>query len=285
MKKLAVLGPKGTFSDRAADIIVNNSKDKIKKYFYQSIDESFYALENECDAAIIPVENTLDGYVQRSLDLILEMNLHIKGEVFVPVSFSLVANTSSLEEIQNLYVQFKAKGQCNKVIKKLHNTKITKTNSNIESLNLAREGYEGDAAIIPRHAYNKDEFAFGIENVPDFPNNYTRFLLVEQNEDINEEFNDDIKVSLYIMDANNKPGVLMRILQVFYINNINIVAIMSRPTKECMGTYNFFIEVQADKSEKDNIFKTIDKINKSHIVKILGVYSNINSQNEKRINN
>ena len=47
---------------------------------------------------------------------------------------------------------------------------------------------------------------------------------------------------------------------------------MSRPTKECMGTYNFFIEVQADKSEKDNIFKTIDKINKSHIVKILGVY-------------
>ena len=79
------------------------------------------------------------------------------------------------------------------------------------------------------------------------------------------------------MDANNKPGVLMRILQVFYVNNINIVAIMSRPTKECMGTYNFFIEVQADKSEKDNIFKTIEKINKSHIVKILGVYSNINS--------
>ena len=277
MKRLAVLGPKGTFSDRAADVIVNNSKDEMKKYFYPSIDETFYSLEDECDIAIIPVENTLDGYVQRSLDLILEMNLHIKGEVFVPVSFSLASNTNSLETIENLYVQFKAKGQCNKIIKQLHNTKITTTNSNIESLNLLKDGYEGDAAIIPRHTYNKDDFEFGIEDVTDFPNNYTRFLLVESNSDIDEDFNNDIKVSLYIMDANNKPGVLMRILQVFYLNNINLVSVMSRPTKECMGTYNFFIEVQSDKSDKDKIFKTIEKINKSHIVKILGVYSKIDA--------
>ena len=74
--------------------------------------------------------------------------------------------------------------------------KIIITESNIESLNMAKKGIEGDAAIIPSHMFSKDEYGFGIENVTDSENNYTRFLVVESLNSHNKfNLNDNIKIA------------------------------------------------------------------------------------------
>ena len=69
--------------------------------------------------------------------------------------------------------------------------------------------------------------------------------------------------------------MLFNILKQFAEKNINIVSIISRPTKKSMGKYNFFIELAAKIEEKDLIIETIDKINEEFNVKILGIYSKI----------
>ena len=276
MKNIAVLGPKGTFTDCASIVYKQRQQIDINQVYYKSIDETVYAASKECDLAIIPVENTLDGYVQRSLDLLLEMNLHIIYELYIPVQFSLVANSNNLNDIKRLYVQFKTKGQCTKAINKLKDEKIIITESNIESLNMVKNGTEGDAAIIPSHMFIKDEYSFGIDNVTDSENNHTRFLVVETAKSNNKfELNKSIKISLYILEANDKPGMLFNILKQFAEKNINIVSIISRPTKKSMGKYNFFIELAAKIEEKALIIETIDKINEEFNVKILGIYSKI----------
>ena len=86
MKNIAVLGPRGTFTDCASIIYKQKQKIDINQVYYPSIDETVYSIGKECELAIMPVENTLDGYVQRSLDLLLEMNLHrINSELNVKI--------------------------------------------------------------------------------------------------------------------------------------------------------------------------------------------------------
>lgn len=90
--------------------------------YYPTIDEVFNAVCNDdgtgvCDIGIVPIENTLDGYVQRTLDLLLEKQVGILDEHMVPVQFALVANSHSVEDISTLYVQFKANLPVQKIYK------------------------------------------------------------------------------------------------------------------------------------------------------------------------
>ena len=113
MDKIAVLGPQGTFSDDAAQRFLEQSgrKEDLLPVYYPTIDEAFHMVGKECGWGVIPIENTLDGYVQRTLDLLLEMEVSVIGEITIPVQFSFIANADSVEKLEKLYVQFKASGQ------------------------------------------------------------------------------------------------------------------------------------------------------------------------------
>lgn len=274
MKRLAVLGPKGTFSDSAARNYIQATGVSLSPVYYHTIDETFYAVGSECEYGIIPIENTLDGYVQRSLDLLLERPGHIITDLTVPVQFSLSANAASVQEIKRLYVQFKTKGQCLRFINQLKGVKIITTESNIESLEYLKNKIPGDAAIIPHHIYRENDFPFGIENVTDSQQNGTRFIVIEPSTAAQEnQLDHSIKAALYIMDAADRPGVLFEILRAFSDNHINIVSIMSRPTKKSMGTYHFYLELSGEKEEKERIEQTIRTISEKSKVILFGIYS------------
>lgn len=276
MKPIAVLGPKGTFSDCACTNYLNKKNIDRQPKYYPSIDDTFYALGDDCSIAIVPVENTLDGYVQKTLDLLLEMDVHIVNEVYIPVQFSMVANVQAASDIKRLYVQFKAQGQCRNFINSLEDKKIVTTESNVESFEIVEKGQEGDGAIVPIHMFPTSKAEFGIENITDSPNNYTRFLVVERfgkNSDV--ILDDDIKVSLYVMETGDRPGTLYEILREFSINHINLISIMSRPTKTNMGVYNFYLEASTKLSEKDIVLSTIETLSSSFTIKVLGIYSTI----------
>ncbi len=286
--KIAILGPEGTFSDKAyLEYIKKIGKDLEGKY-YPTIDDVFEAVcsdndisaHEECELGIVPIENTLDGYVQRTLDLLLEKNVCIIDENMVPVQFSLVANVNRVEEIKTLYVQFKANGQCRQFINSLSNAEIMSTNSNMESYyKLGDE--EGVSAIVPRHIADKVSDRFVLENVTDSSYNHTRFLIFKKGKaDSNKVVNlptkpeapVKVRVPIYVMPVEDRPGILFELLQSFYDKKINMISIMSRPTKQELGTYNFYIEIDGRIEQLDEILDTLRHIKEKNDVKILGIY-------------
>ncbi len=286
--KIGILGPEGTFSDKAYMEYCKKIGVELQGEYYPTIDEVFEAVcsdndmgaDESCDLCIVPIENTLDGYVQRTLDLLLEKNVCIIDENKVSVQFSLVGNVDSLEEINTLYVQFKANGQCRQFINSLKGAKIISTESNMESYyKLGDE--KGAAAIVPHHIAVKETNRFVVENVTDSDHNHTRFLIVKKgmakdnkamNQPTNPQVKEKVRVPIYVMPVEDRPGILFEILKSFNDNKINMISIMSRPTKQELGTYNFYIEIDGRLERLDVILDTLEDIKKSSDVKVLGVY-------------
>ncbi|MGN0151974.1 MAG: prephenate dehydratase [Wujia sp.] len=300
--RIAVLGPEGTFCDKA---FAEYNKRYIEQYsgtekesgldpvYCATIDDVFSMVcagadtdtdVSGCEFGIVPIENTLDGYVMRTLDLLLDRPVHIIDETQVPVQFSLVANVDRLEEIDTLYVQFKANGQCRQFISSLKDVRIVTTESNMESYYNIGDTH-GAAAIIPHHIAERED-RFVIENITDADSNYTRFLVFKK-DSIGEEIYADkhpedivyslerkekVRIPVYIMPAVDRPGILYAILRSFYENQINLISIMSRPTKQEMGTYNFYIEIDGMRNRLDIILDTLNQIRIYNDIKILGLY-------------
>lgn len=296
---IAVLGPKGTFCDKAYEEYEKKYRKKhqtgLTPVYCATIDEVFEHLckEDDCDCAIVPVENMLDGYVQRTLDLLLEKDVYIVDENRVAVQFSLLANVQRVEEIRKLYVQFKANGQCRQFLNTLHDVEIVTTNSNMESYYQMQEE-AGAAAIVPCHVVKDGDKRLLIENVTDANGNHTRFiilrkgildvehpdlqkqleklLLEEQSPERQPQAQEKVRIPVYIVPATDRPGILFDILRRFYEKRINLISIMSRPTKQAMGTYNFYIEIDCPMERLDAVVETLRQIQVYNDIKILGVY-------------
>lgn len=270
MLKIAVLGPKGTFSELAYEKYFQDKK--TESFFYSTIEQTFDALETT-EYAIVPIENTLDGYIQQTLDFMLEKNTIITDEIFIPVQFGLIGNINSIQDIKKIYVQFVARGQCQKFIKSLGDVKQILTDSNMESYHMIPGGAVGDAAIVPAHMV-ANYSGFSIPEVTDSTNNYTRFLVLSKRQ---KAFEASIfKVSLVVVPIIDRPGLLYDILGIFKKYNINLTSIMSRPTKTEMGNYNFYIEMKSIASERDQMDQAFLEIKKDFFIKILGVYPSRN---------
>ncbi len=301
--KIAVLGPEGTFSDKAYleynKLIKAGGEEGYAPVYCQTIDDVFKAVcsddsidaDEECEFGIVPIENTLDGYVQRTLDLLLEKNVRIIDENIVPVQFSVIGNVSSVEDIKKLYVQFKANGQCRQFINSLSGVTISATDSNMESY-YKLAGEEGAAAIVPKHIADEEKDRFVIENVTDADKNHTRFVIfkkgsIKENEismdkltlemnggdDSHTSQGEKVRMPVYIMPDADRPGILFEILKSFYENQINLISIMSRPTKHKMGTYNFYIEIDGKYNQLSVIIDTLKDVSRYNKIKILGIYN------------
>lgn len=274
MKKIAVLGPKGTFSDSASRVYLKNEGIEMERVYFSTIDEAFHSVGRECDYGIIPIENTLDGYVQRTIDLLSEGNVHIEKELTIPVQFSLLANCTSAAGIKRLYAQFKAAGQCRGFTDSLSGVSVVTTESNMESYYRLKSGIEGDAAIVPCHIAEEDDADFKIDNITDSESNFTRFIVIKPGGCDNLlKAGHKFKASVYIMPETDRPGILFEILSVFSVNHINLVSIISRPTKKKMGTYNFYIETKGEYDERTAARKALEEINGHYRIKVMGLYS------------
>lgn len=241
--------------------------------FYPTITKVLNAIGQECELGIIPIENTLDGYVQVVLDLLAQTDLQIIYELVIPIQFSFIGNTLDMSDIKKIYVQFKTQGQCYNFLEQFTSTKIITTESNGESFKEVKRGILGEAAIIPKYILNiKNKFPFNIENVTDSEDNETRFIILSKDA-ANYDINKCYKTSIVIMDAiDNKPGVLSKILNEFSSRNINLTSVISRPTKRALGKYYFFIDIEGHYAVEKNIKRAIEKISENNIVKILGSY-------------
>ena len=266
MKKISVLGPKGTYSDIACKkyLAINNMNDYEIAY-YKTILQTCIAKD---DLRLVPFENTLDGFVMESLDTIINNNYHIIDEIKLPIDFSFVTNEKSIDDVKEVYVQFKAKGQC---INFLNNFNTINTESNGQSLELIRNNKQkGFGAIVIPDEIGENEFKLKIDHVTDIKNNETRFVILT-NDDV-KRIDNNFLASIVVTSLVDRPGILYDILTVFHDLNINMNSILSRPLKTSMGQYKFYIEC----SFKDNGYVLLnDLLNKLRLnfkVDLIGTY-------------
>lgn len=266
MFKISALGPKGTFSSLATEKYMENQVFEIS--YFPTLELTMNALQS-LDFAIVPVENTLDGFIQQTLDLILEKNAFVIDEIYIPVQFSFIGRINSLSDVKRIYGQFAANGQCQKFLNQLNSYKMNITDSNMESFELLNQGIFGDASIVPNHIA-KNYSGFKIDNITDSKENYTRFFIVSKNE--TSKIIDDMKVFIVVIPVEDRPGLLFDILGIFKTYDINLTSIMSRPTKTKIGQYNFYIEMQSNIKNRDTIDLVLSEIKKDFSIKLLGIY-------------
>ena len=269
--KIAVLGPKGTFSNQIGTIfgtLVNNDVDLVN---CKSISNVVSSVNASCPLAVLPIENAIGGYVQQSLDLLLNSKLTIIHEITLPIRYTFIGNVTALGDIKTVFVQYVAKDQCSRLLDSLESISITQTQSNSESYLLYKKASIGTGAIVPSNIItNHSDYPLIKENIADYPKNKTRFWILAHPsfEPLKQLFS---KTSIIILNGANKPGELSRILAIFAEQSINLCSIVSRPVKHDLGSYYFFIDIQGSISDP-KLSYCLDEIKQNNEIHILGSY-------------
>ena len=250
MKKLAVLGPKGTYSDIAAKKYLYDNKLDFEIIYYPSILKTALALKDS-DLAILPFENTLDGFVLESLDNIISNNFKIIDQIKLDIDFAFVTNANKVEDCKN----------------------IIKTESNSETVDKINSSDNTFGAIIPVHALNDNKYKTVISHIADRRHNETRFFICSKTKiDIN--YRENIDASIVITIKEDRPGILFEILKELNDLNINMNSIMSRPMKTDLGQYKFYIEISLKYESLDKLEKLSMELKyRGFNVDILGIYN------------
>ncbi len=238
---IATLGPEGTFSDVVAKQFGDSLDSPYSTHYCKTIEEVFQEVDAEDFFGVVPIENLSEGYVQFTLNGLMKHNLTICQELLLSIQFSFVANVTSLADVERVFVQPVAMGQCSEFITSLKKGEVSYTNSNIASLDALRQEKRAAGAIIPQHACI-DNFPMMLDNVTDYRHNQTRFLVLAKSCPHRLEGN-VLKTSLLVFDDADHSGVLSAIVSSFSSRNINMTSIISRPTKEAIGKYHFFIDI------------------------------------------
>lgn len=270
MPFITTLGPANTFSQLAAEHYASHTGGDYSVKLYPTLTRAFAAMSAGCEYGLFPIENMIEGYVPVVLDMLVHSQYSIIDEMLLPIQFSLVANCKTTEAIEKIYAQFITRGQCEKCIDSLPSASVITTQSNGMSFEQVSNAVDNEAAIVPAHTVKPGDFPLVIENIADYQNNQTRFIVISKTL---AEYDPErsYKTSLLIFEGTDKPGVLSNILTAFSSREINLVSIMSRPTKEMFGRYHFFIDIEGHHSDP-NIQQAMDEIKKENTVRMLGSY-------------
>ena len=262
---IGTLGPEGSFSEKAA----KQWNDRAELRYYDDIFDTVDALRgNEVDYSIVPIENSLEGSVTLTLDLLMERQLKIAGEVIVQVRHCLLSK-GKLADLKILMSIPQALSQCKKYIKKnFRNIEVRSTLSTSQAAKLASEA-KHIAAIASRESAQIYGLEILDEDIQDMNENFTRFIVIGK---ATPHATGNDKTSIIVYLEKNRPGALYEILGEFAKRGIDLTRIESRPTKKVLGDYLFYIDLKGH--IEDRIIKdTLDQV-KSQVgmLKILGSY-------------
>ncbi|WP_134686088.1 prephenate dehydratase [Brevibacillus migulae] len=247
---LAFLGPNGTFTEEAARTLP--LQEEISYQPYPSIMDALKAVAtDQATYALVPLENTIEGTVNITLDwLIHEEELPIYAEVAIPISQHLVVAKRSLplalNQIRKVLSHPHAVAQCHHFIKEhLPQAEIEYTNSTAMAAKIVSENpEEAWAAIGTRLLTDIYPLQFARQNIEDYDNNYTRFVLVGKQNPPELPASSIEKTTILVTLPEDFPGALYQVLAAFAWRKINLSRIESRPTKRGLGSYYFVIDIE-----------------------------------------
>jgi chorismate mutase/prephenate dehydratase len=267
-KKLAIsfLGPSGTFSEEAT---IKHFGENVKSIPTNSIDEVFNNVQSEkVQYGVVPIENSTEGGISRTLDLLLMKDLKICGEITLPVHHCLISKSKDLKKITSIYAHGQSLAQCHDwIANNLPNAKKITVLSNAEGAKIASKE-KHSAAIASARAASIFKLNILQNHIEDEPNNTTRFLILSDQE-ISPSGNDKTSI---VVATKNKPGAIVDLIQPFASRKVSLTKLESRPSRIGMWEYVFFIDIEGhrDDSKIKLCLKDIEK--KSSFIKFLGSY-------------
>ncbi len=244
---IAHLGPAGTYAETATIAYIESTQLDAELCPYPTIPQAIEALEaGQVDLAVVPVENSLEGSVNTTLDSLWRstQDLQIQRALVLSIEHQLVTLAQDFSQIQKVYSHPQALGQCQWWLDRhLPEAQRISTNSTTEILAHLGELPKAAAISSPRAAqlYGLPVLAGPIGDQPD---NQTRFLVLGY-----PPATIGTHTSLVFTLPANRPGALLAALEQFARRNINLSRIESRPTKRSLGEYLFFVDIEANGSE------------------------------------
>ena len=237
------LGPAGTFTE-AALAQVPEARDQIWRPVRNVGEALADVVEGRSDAAMIAIENSVDGGVSTAQDALATVpGLRIVGEYLVPVNFVLVARRgTTLDDVQVVNGHPVAYAQCRAWLeaKRPSHGHIPASSNVAAALSLLESG-QADAAIAPPGIDKHYDLVVLASNIGDNPNAVTRFVLVGRTTTIPAPTGAD-KTSLIAELPEDRSGALLEMLEQFATRGVNLSLIQSRPIGDALGRYRFVID-------------------------------------------
>ncbi len=258
-------GERGAYSEAAARSFFNEEIETIPLSTFAEVLEN--TSTDKTEYAILPVENSLEGSVGESYDLLYLTSLNAKGEIYHRIEHCLIG-VGKLDEIDSVYSHPQALGQCRKFIEQ-HNMKTIPAYDTAGSVKIVKELNKKNCACIASSAASAiHNMPIIAENIANNLNNYTRFLILSK-EKSPETGNDKTSI---IFSIKHEPGSLYRIIENFHKKNVNLTKIESRPTKTNTWEYNFYVDFEGHENNPQ-ISEMLGKIKQETLfMKVLGSY-------------
>ncbi len=260
-------GEHGAYSEQA---IVNQFGENTRTIPSRSIREVFNLTEvGAVDLAVVPIENSIEGSVGETYDLLLTSSVKVVGEIVLRVIHCLIGLPSSrLEQIRFVYSHPQALAQCRGFVASLRAEPMITYDTAGSVKMIKDQGNSAAGAIASEKAaslYGMHVLARGIE---DYGRNYTRFLIISKNETKRTK---ESKTSI-IFSVPHTPGSLYLALEAFAKEGINLTKIESRPTRQRPWEYYFFLDFDGHAQDKKCAHVLGELTRNSVFLKVLGSY-------------
>ena len=268
---VACFGTEGANAQLAADKMFPRGD----LVFFKTFEGVFDAVENGlCEFGIIPFENSSNGSVRETYELLLKKNVHIVRTERLCIRHELLAKKGThIDDIKEIYSHPQAIGQCSKFLKELGGkAKITPCESTAQAAQYAANSKDNSIAAIASHAnaeiYNLASITTSIQ---DSDNNYTRFICITKTPRLYPGAN---RISL-ILACEHKPGALYEVLAKFAALEINLLKIESYPILGHDFEFMFFFELSADITDKKTVSMLESLSASCETFKFLGNYEEV----------
>lgn len=264
--KIAFLGPEGTFTQAAA---IKHFGHAVETVPMAAIDEVFREVEaGSADYGVVPVENSTEGVINHTLDMLLNSSLTICGEVEIRIHHHLMSKVDALDKIRRIYSHSQSLAQCREWLDAhLYGVERENVSSNAEAARRASRE-EGSAAVAGEMAAELYGLRILERNIEDRPNNTTRFLVLGKNP-VPPSGKD--KTSL-LVSTRNKPGALFQLLEPIARNGLSMTRIESRPSRQGLWDYVFFVDIEGHRQD-EKVASTLRELEQeASLLKIIGSY-------------
>jgi chorismate mutase/prephenate dehydratase len=241
---VAYLGPEGTFSEMA---VYRQFGHAVIGVPCASIDEVFRAAEaGTADFGVVPVENSSEGVISRTLDLLLQTTLTISGEVSIQVHHSLMSASGTMDGVSRICAHSQSLAQCQGWLNTHYpNVERLAVSSNAEAARMARDD-ASLAAIANENAGQTYSLQIIQAHVQDDPHNRTRFAVIGR---LNSAASGKDQTSL-VLSVPNKAGAVYSLLAPLARHGVSMTRFESRPAR--MGTWEYYFYVDLEGHAEDH---------------------------------
>jgi chorismate mutase/prephenate dehydratase len=263
---VAFLGPVGTFSEQA---VYQQFGHAIQALPCVSIDEVFRATEaGTADFGVVPIENSSEGAINRTLDLLLQTSLAISGELAIPVQHSLMSKTGNMDGITRICAHSQALAQCQAWLNQ-HYPHIERlaVASNAEAARMA-SGDSSVAAIASEIAGQQYNLGVVSAHIQDDPHNRTRFAVIGR---LRTTPSGKDQTSL-VLAVPNKAGAVYNLLAPLSRHGVSMTRFESRPARTGNWEYYFYVDVEGHVMDEKVAAAMAELNDNAAFFKVLGSY-------------